>query len=59
MDYFLYVGSVVTITGGVEEGVKRHIRQVNRNFIQLYPWKNKNISRKAEAESDQMRTYVR
>jgi hypothetical protein len=47
VDSFLYLECIVTKTGGAEEDEKRHIRQVNGTFTELYPaWKNNVSGRK-------------
>jgi hypothetical protein len=44
---FLFLGSIVTKTGGAEEDVKRRIRQAKGTFIQSHPvWKKENIARR-------------
>ena len=47
VNYFMYLGRIVTKTDGTDEEVRGHIRQVNGTFIQLCAvWKNKNILRR-------------
>ena len=43
---FVYLGSVVSESGGTEEDVASRIKKVNGVFVQLYPvWRNLNISK--------------
>jgi hypothetical protein len=43
---FVYLGSVVSVTGGTEEDVASRIKKANGVFVQLYPvWRNYNISK--------------
>jgi len=43
---FVYLGSVVSVNAGTEEGVASRIKKANGVFVQLYPvWRNHNISK--------------
>jgi hypothetical protein len=43
---FVYLGSVVSVTGGTEEDVASRIKKANGVFVQLYPvWRNYNVSK--------------
>jgi len=43
---FVYLGSVVSDSGGTEEDVASRIKKANGVFFQLYPgWRNLNISK--------------
>jgi hypothetical protein len=49
VDFFTYLGSIVTREGGALEDVSNRIGKANSAFVQLYPvWKNSNISRKTK-----------
>jgi hypothetical protein len=44
---FVYLGSVVSKTGGSKEDTSNRIKKANGVFVQLYPiWRNHNISKK-------------
>ena len=44
-DFFVYLGSVVSESGGTEEDVASRIKKANGVFVQLYPvWRKLNIS---------------
>jgi hypothetical protein len=44
VESFVYLGSVVSKTGGTEEDVSSRIKKANGVFVQLYPiWRNHNI----------------
>ena len=46
---FVYLGSVVSESGGTEEDVASRIKKANGVFVQLYPvWRNLNISKEAQ-----------
>jgi len=46
---FVYLGSVVSESGGTEEDVASRIKKANGVFVQLYPvWKNLNISKEVK-----------
>jgi len=46
---FVYVGSVVSGSGGTEEDGASRIKKTNGVFIQLYPvWRNLNISKEVK-----------
>ena len=43
---FVYLGSVVSVNAGTEEGVASRIKKANGVFVQLYPvWRNYNVSK--------------
>jgi hypothetical protein len=49
VESFLYLGSVVSKTGGTEEDVPSRIKKANGVFVQLYPiWRNNNISKRVQ-----------
>jgi len=46
---FVYLGSVVSESGGTEEDVASRIKKANGVFVQLYPvWRNLNISKQVK-----------
>jgi len=46
---FVYLGSVVSESGGTEEDVASRIKKANGVFVQLYPvWRNLNISKEVK-----------
>ena len=46
---FVYLGSVVSVSGGTEEDVASRIKKANGVFVQLYPvWRNLNISKEVK-----------
>jgi hypothetical protein len=46
VESFVYLGSVVSKTGGTEEGVSSRIKKADGVFVQRYPiWGNHNISK--------------
>jgi len=47
--FFVYLGSVVSETGGKEKDVASRIKKANGVFVQLYPvWRNLNISKEVK-----------
>jgi hypothetical protein len=49
VDRFMYLGSVVTKNGGIEEDVLNWISRANTAFVQLYSiWKNKQITQRTK-----------
>jgi hypothetical protein len=49
VESFVYLGSVVSKTGGTEEDVSSGIKKSNGVFVQLYPiWRNHNISKRVK-----------
>jgi len=46
---FVYIGSVVSESGGTEEDVASRIKKANCIFVQLYPvWRNLHISKEVK-----------
>ena len=46
---FVYLGSVVSESGGTEEDVASRIKKANGVFVQLHPvWRNLNISQEVK-----------
>jgi len=46
---FVYLGSVVSESGGTEEDVASRIKKANCVFVQLYPvWRNLDISKEVK-----------
>jgi len=46
---FVYLGSVVSESGGTEEDVASRIKKANGVFVQLHPvWRNLNISKQVK-----------
>jgi len=46
---FVYLGSVVSGSGGTEEDVASRIKKANGEFVQTYPvWRNLNISKEVK-----------
>jgi hypothetical protein len=49
VESFVYLGIVVSKTGGTEEDVSSRIKKANGVFVQLYPvWRNHNISKRVK-----------
>ena len=47
----VYLGSVVSESGGTEEDVASRIKKANGVFVQLYPvWRNLNISKEVKKQ---------
>jgi hypothetical protein len=48
---FVYLGSVVSKTGGTEEDISSRIKKANGVFVQLYRiWRNHNISKRIKIQ---------
>ena len=48
---FVYLGSVVSGSGGTEEDAASRIKKANGVFVQLYPvWRNLNLSKNTNIE---------